>query len=97
MCAVLLWEDVRLLSEDRVSPGSSQHLKIIGHGGPIGASKAGRITQAFHPPCISARSTRPGSTTMSDSAKTVTHPTATTTGTCPAAATATAPTATARA
>ena len=68
-----------------------------GYGDPIDASQAGRIVQRSRLPCASPRSTRPGSTTMQDSARTATRPTATATGTYPRAATATAPAATARA
>ena len=69
-----------------------------GYGDPIDASRAGQIAQALRPPlCFALRSTRSGSTTTQDSARTATRPTAIATGKCPRAATATVPAATARA
>jgi hypothetical protein len=44
----------------------------------------GGSPQAFRPPCASPRSTRPGSMTMQDSARTATLLTAASIGTCPA-------------
>ncbi len=58
-----------------------------GYGDPIDVSRAGRIAQVH----------AAGSTTMQDSARTATLPTATSPGTCPSLGTATAPAATARA
>ena len=51
----------------------------------------GRSPRRSGLPCASLRYTRPGSTTMQDSARTAMCPTATTTGRCPRAAMATAP------
>ena len=54
-----------------------------GYGDPIDASRAGQIANASRPPYASPRSTRPGSTTIQDSARTATLRTATSTGTRP--------------
>jgi hypothetical protein len=68
-----------------------------GYGDPIDASRPAGSPVRSALPCTSARSTRPGSTTTPDSARTATPRTATSTGRYPRTATVTAPAATARA
>ena len=80
-----------------VPPGQGHRARTTATATPSTPAAPGRSPGRSGLPCASPRSTRPGSTTMQDSARTAKSRTATSTGTCPTPDTATAPTGTARA
>jgi hypothetical protein len=87
------WPDGLRWIVRRVKPSRRQMRNRCGggYGDPIDASWADRIAQAVRGPCASPRSTRLGSATMRDSARTATLPSATSTGMCLRVAMVTAP------